>query len=476
MLNQSREELLELEKEEIVDLLLGVIVVMGEKITELEGRLNQTSQNSSKAPSSDIWKVPKASRKKSGKSPGGQAGHKGHFLRIDQEPDAVIELKSGQCVNCGENLLEIGGSSIETRDVVEVEIRTKVTRYAQMEVLCPCCSVRNREEFPDGINSQVQYGEGVRSIVVLLTNYANVSYDKTQKILNDVLEVPISTGTLVNHVNEFGEKSEELLREIKSRVKQGTVGHFDETSVRVNGKKHWLHTAGNAEATYNTVHGSRGIAGTDDNGVLREFGGVAVHDCLIQYFGYGNCEHAVCNAHLLRELQGVIENRGQVWAVEMSKLLHEMKKAVDDFVEDGNHTSLPAEYLKWFSDSYDVIIKMGEDENPLTEEQQQKVKKKRSKPRNLLDRFILYRREITRFAEDFAVPFTNNMAERSIRNAKVKQKVSGGFRSEAGAKNFAKISSVIDTATKQGLGVFKTVSQVFAGSLPSIFNDAQPVD
>jgi len=232
----------------------------------------------------------------------------------------------------------------------------------------------------------------------------------------------------------------------------------------VNGKNHWLHTAGNSEATYNTVHPKRGCEGTDDNGVLKDFTGVAVHDCLAQYFGYENALHAVCNAHLLRELQGVIENRGYVWASDMQAHLRNMKKAADDFAVDGK-SALPDDLLVSFAAEYDRILALGETETPRDTGQT-----KQSKSRNLLERFIRYRAEITRFTKDFAVPFTNNQAERDIRNAKVKMKVSGGFRSDDGAKNFAKISSVISTAAKQGLSAFKTVSDIFNNSAYSLFS------
>lgn len=156
----------------------------------------------------------------------------------------------------------------------------------------------------------MQYGEGVKAISVLFTHYAMVSYDKTQKILNDVFDVPIGVGTIVNHVSEFAHKSESVLSEIQSQLKDATVLHLDETGVYVGGGSQWLHTASTSEATYVTVHPNRGQVGIDGNGVLKEFRGTAVHDCWRSYFRYEYCRHALCNAHLLRELQGVVENTG----------------------------------------------------------------------------------------------------------------------------------------------------------------------
>ena len=331
-------------------------------------------------------------------------------------------------------------------------------------MVCPVCKTVNTGQFPEGINSRSQYGEGVRGISVLFTHYAMVGYDKTQKILNDVFGVPIRAGTIANNVKEFAHKSKATLHEIAQRLKHSTILHCDETSIRVNGKKQWLHTASDGEATYNTIHPRRGQAGTDDNGILKEFTGTVVHDCWKPYFSYENCVHALCNAHLLRELQGVIDNTGQAWASEMQETLRKMKEVVDRYKENGKE-ELSAYYDKKFSLEYERIIKLGEEENPVKEGE-----KKRSKARCLLDRFIKYRAEVFRFTNDFSVPFDNNQAERDIRNVKVKQKVSGGFRSDEGAKNFGKISSVIGTALKQGLSAFGVVSGILSGTVTSLFH------
>jgi transposase len=231
----------------------------------------------------------------------------------------------------------------------------------------------------------------------------------------------------------------------------------------VNGKKQWLHTASDGDATYNTIHPRRGQEGTDDNGVLKEFAGTAVHDCWKPYFSYENCSHALCNAHLLRELQGVIDNTGQSWASAMQKTLREMKEVVERY-KGNDKSELSTYYDKKFAEEYERITRLGEEENPVKEGE-----KRRSRERCLLDRFITYRAEIVRFSKDFSVPFDNNQAERDIRNAKVKQKVSGGFRSDEGAKNFGSISSVIGTAIKQGLSAFSAVSGILSGAMTSLF-------
>ena len=455
----NRENLEKLSKDELID----IILALAAKVAELEARVNMNSSNSSKPPSNDQWKKPQSPRKKSDKKLGGQPGHKGHGLEIKRDPDETVELKPTVCKECNAGLCDADGAILDTRYKIDVEIRTIITRYNQMEVVCPVCESLNTGEFPDGITSRAQYGEGVRAISVLLTNYAMVGYDKTQKILNDVFDVPIRASTVANHVKKFAQKSEPVLNEIVERLKKSRILHFDETGIRVNGKTQWLHTASNEEATYNTVHPNRGQAGTDDNGVLKGFRGTAVHDCWKPYFQYNNCVHALCNAHLLRELQGVIDNTGQLWASQMQELLRNMKEVVARYKDNGKE-NLSSYYNKKFADAFAQTIKLGEEENPL-----QVGQKKRSKARCLLDRFITYQMEICRFAEDFAVPFDNNQAERDIRNAKVKQKVSGCFRSNEGVRNFGRNSSVIGTALKQGLSAFKAVSGIITGSVNSLF-------
>ena len=465
-----REKLEKLSKEELIE----ITMVLMEKVAELERKLNMNSTNSSKPPSSDQWTKPKSRETKSEKKPGGQPGHKGHGLKIEREPDETVKLKALVCEQCGKDISESEGCICDVRFKIDVKIETKLIKYEQYKVVCPFCENINQKDFPENVNSTLQYGESVRALSVLFTNYAMVGYDKTHKIMNDVFGIPIKASTIANHTKDFADKCTPILAEICGQLKNSDILNCDETGVRVGGGKQWLHTASNAQATYNTVHENRGQKGTDDNGVLKGFEGTAVHDCWQPYFKYENCQHALCNAHLLRELQGVIDNTEQTWARKMQSLLREMKEVVDRYKQAGK-TNLSLYYKKKFADSYALIVKLGEEENPLAlKESGRKGKPKRGKTRCLLDRFIMYRTEICRFADNFCVPFDNNQAERDIRNAKIKLKVSGCFRSVGGAKNFGKISSVIGTALKQGIGAFKTVSGIFSGSLSSLFPKPSP--
>jgi transposase len=461
----NRSDLEKFSKEEIIDLFLTMYDHFQTKIAELEARLNLNSQNSSKPPSTDTWKKPKTQRQKTGKKPGAQKGHKGHGLKIQRQPDQTIQHKPKVCKHCKTNLTEIPGTQTDTRYKIDINIQTQLTQHNQITISCPNCQTQNTPDFPSDLTSTIQYGQGVKATSVLFTHYAMVSYDKTQKILNDIFDIPISTGTIVNHVSEFAQKAESVLNEIPVRLQCESVLHFDETGVNVAAEKHWLHTASSEGATFITVHPNRGQVGTDDNGVLKEFTGTAIHDCWKPYFKYEKCRHGLCNAHLLRELLGVVENTGQLWAVLMMDFLRESKRVVDRYKE-ANQDALPVDYREGFAEQYVQILLLGEQENPLVV-----GVRKRSKARCLLDRFIDYPGEVCRFMNDFGVPFDNNLAERDIRNVKVKQKVSGGFRCTQGAKNFGKIASIIGTALKQKTSAFNAISGIITGTITSLFQN-----
>jgi transposase len=440
----------ELEKEELIELVRQLIA----ENAELKARLNQNSSNSSTPSSANPYSKPKSLREKSGKKPGGQPGHKGHGMSLPHEPDQTITLEAEKCAECGADLQGVDGHVINTRYKIDFEVKTVVIAYEQTETACPHCGAKTVADMPDNLTATKQYGEGVDAAVVLLNQYGNVSVDKTAKLMSDLLETPISAGSVVNIVNRSAENSVSTLEYIAESLKKSKILHVDETGIRAEGKNHWLHTASNAEFTYNTVSRERGREGTDTNGILKEFHGTAIHDSLRQYFGYVDCLHALCGAHLLRELTAVMENDGFQWANQMKRLLGDMKSAVGRYKGD-EKLELSRYYRKKFSERYKEILEMGESESPRGKE------RKQSKARNLLERFIAREAEITRFAEDFEVPFDNNQAERDIRNAKVKMKVSGGFRSKKGAESFAKVGSIIGSAIKQGKALVNTVSNLF---------------
>ena len=274
----NREQLEALDKSEIIDILLAVLDELAELKIQLNVYKNMNSTNSSLPPSSDKFKT-KSLRKKSGKKPGGQKGHTGSHLAITAEPDEIVQVKPEKCTNCGTDLREISGTiTDDIRYKIDIEIITKITRYEQVEIICPVCKIANRGVFPDGVNSYIQYGDSVRAVSVVLNNYAMVSCDKTSKIMRDIFNIPIRTGTIVNHTKSFAKIAKPAAGEIPEKLINSALANFDETGTSMNGKKLWIHNASNNQATWVTVHPKRGKDGIDANGVIKRFCGVAVHD------------------------------------------------------------------------------------------------------------------------------------------------------------------------------------------------------
>lgn len=452
----------ELTKEELIAIIMKqneIIAKLTAKIADLEARLNQNSNNSSKPPSSDGYKKPpvKSLREKSGRRPGGQSGHKGHGLKIVREPDEIIVVEPEKCSECGQSLMDTPTFQADRRYVYDVQIDIKLVRYDIRAAVCSNCGTTVTATMPEECGSTINYGNSLRSLCVILTQYANVSINKTHKVLRDLLGVPISCGTIKNVIRQFAGKTDGTIASIKANLLKSTTLHTDETGMRVAGHTQWVHVASNAKYTLITVHKKRGKEGSDSGGVLPEYTGTLIHDCWKPYFGFDKCKHALCCAHLLRELNALIEC-GQKWAVDMKDLLLEMKNVVDRY-KDNDKSELSRYYKEKFMTCYDAVLAKAHAEiTPSTT-------RKKSKAENLLIRLDEYRSEITRFTDDFDVPFDNNQAERDVRNVKVKQKVSGCFRTIEGAEDFAKTSSLIGTAVKLGQSVLGAVHGLFSGRL-----------
>jgi len=465
----DRRKLEALEKSQLIDIILLMteeIKTLTAKVAELEGRLNTNSRNSSKPPSKDGFDIPtlKSLRTKSDKKPGGQKGHKGVGLKLERAPDEVIEHRAEYCQTCGMDLNGVSCICVKTSNVIDFQVEVRIVAHHQMKSICPACGTANTGEMPKEASHSMVYGSGLRAFVVLLSNFACVGMKKISTILSNVFRVSLSTGTIANINAGFAKNSVPILREIQSKMLSSPLLHKDESGMNMNGKNWWIHTSSTLELTYITAHPKRGKEGIDDNGMLDEYTGILVHDFWTSYFRYEQCLHAMCNAHLLRELNWVTDNTPQKWASRMCALLCEMKRVKEEYLESEKF-ELSRYYVNKFSLEYANIIALGETEAPRNQ-----TSRKQTKTRNLLERFINYQDEITLFAYNFNVPFDNNLAERDIRNAKVKQKVSGAFRSDVGIENFAKTSSIIGTAIKQNLSVFDTIKGIIVGSVSSLFH------
>lgn len=440
-------------------------------IADLLEKKNKNSRNSSKPPMSDGLNKPnrdRSLRESSGKKPGGQDGHNGSCLSVLHDPDEVKKHMPKGCTGCPNYAHCIRcAQTKEIRYVVDAVVETNVTAHEVVCVECPLEKETKCGEFPENIRSYVQYGVNLNSLVVALNTIGAVSVNRIHEILGNVFSIPIATGTISNMVMRVAEKVSKTVEKIGASIAKSGVAHFDETGTRVDGKTKWVHTASTPKYTYLYFGDKRGREGMENGGILPFFKGVAVHDCWAPYWQY-DCNHALCCAHLLRELKGVQENRPeQKWAPTFSQLLLDMKKAREAAISQGK-TQLASEKELDFSKRYDEIIRIGIEENPLPEKEPgKKGRPKKGKVLALIERLQKHKGEVCLFANDFTVPFDNNLAERDIRNVKIKTKVSGCFRSVEGIKAYLKIMSYVGTAKKQGINGFEAIRLAVLNQTPT---------
>ena len=456
------------------EILTATIAELNQTIQELKEQLNKNSKNSSKPPSSDGLKkpAPKSLRKPSGKKAGGQNGHQGTHLAVITAPDAIVKHMPSACEGCPHYQVCKGTACIaEKRHVIDAVVTVNVTEHQILEL--PVCMLHGdtrRGQFPSDIKATVQYGENLQALSVALNTVGAVSIKRTHEILSGVFNIPIATGTISNMVKRCAHSLSDTVNKIKDKVVGSALGHFDETGTRVDKKLWWVHNASNCEYTYLDISPKRGFKGMEQCGVLTEFTGIAVHDCWASYWSYPDIQHAVCCAHLLRELTGITENHPeQKWASAFIDLLLEMKKVKDKAVEKGKDSLSYYHYHK-FDKKYDELIEQARKENPLPETTAKKRgRKKKGKILALVERLANYKASVCLFIHNFRVPFDNNQAERDLRMIKVKTKVSGCFRTEEGARDYLKITSYVGTAHKQGYNAYEAIKKAISGHPDFIF-------
>jgi transposase len=437
----------------------------------LQARQAKDSRNSSKPPSSDGYgKVKRTeSLRKSGDKPnGGQPGHDGQTLLASEAPDRIATHEVPSCGHCQAPLLGIESVGYEERQVFDIPaIRIEVTAHRAEIKGCPECGSASKGTFPETVTQAVQYGPMVHTWASYFPNQHYVPVERTTEIFADLVQHRVSEAMVLKASEQLEKGIEPSTAAVKEMLRDAEVLHVDESGLRVTGKLHWLHVASTEHLTSYEVHAKRGQEAMDDAGILGEFKGRAVHDHWKPYFTYNECDHALCNAHHLRELCFIDKQYQQSWAKDMADLLLEIKAAVAATPEPA--TSLSPPELEGFEKRYDEVVQAGFDANPAPVSPSEGEVKKRGRPKqpppvNLLIRLRDFKGEVLAFMSDFRVPFDNNQGERDVRMVKVKQKVSGGFRTLAGAKRFGRIRAYISTARKNGKNVFEAIRDAFDGN------------
>lgn len=439
------------------------------RLDALESKARKDSRNSSKPPSSDgLARKTVSLRESSGKPPGGQAGHKGMTLKRVQPTQTIDHPLPGQCDRCRSALPPADARVAECRQVLDVPaVAFDVIEHRTLALKCRCGQL-HVSAFPAGVTEMVQYGPKVKALGVHLTQGQMLPYARAAELIQDVYGLSISPGTLVSWVGEASVALQGTTDRIAEHLRHAPLLNADESGLRVAGKLHWLHIAASDTLTWYGVHAKRGLEAMETHGILPKRIGILVHDCWAPYWRLDGSIHALCNAHLLRELVYVKEITGQEWPRSMTDFLLNANKRCEAARQKQRKFSTTE--IAAFRTIYDAIIAEGEQLNPAANKSVNKRgRAKQSIAFNLLRRLRQYADAVLLFISNLTVPFTNNVGERAVRMPKVKQKISGCFRTVVGAKNFCIIRSCLDTLRKQGHGMLNVLQRAFQGNPIQVF-------
>jgi transposase len=472
MANARLRELLE-ERDGHIAHLLAQVAQVGElqarvaelqaQVADLAARTGQNSKNSSKPPSSDglARPAPRSLRAKTGRKPGRPKGQPGTTMQLTDHPEHVLQHEPSACRKCGTGLEGARQTGMERRQVTEIPlVKAEVTEHQMVERECPCCGERTRAGAPAGVTAPVQYGPRAAALGAYLWHGQFLSRDRACAALGEMFGCAPSQAALAAQTRKIAGLIFPAITAIIKAVAGADVAHFDETGFRVAGKLAWVHSASAGKFVLVTVHHKRGKEAMDAAGVLPAFSGIACHDAWKPYDSYdGVAGHALCGAHLLRELIAVTETGTAddvIWAQQAIDALLALKGAADAAREAGPGTIGPEileKQCRWFREAADAGI-------ALNAARHSKLQKKRNalatRMRDRADDYL-------RFAHDLHVPFDNNRAEQDIRMSKLRIKVSGCMRSMTGAEVFCTIRSYLATAARHGIGALDALTRAAQG-------------
>jgi transposase len=432
------------------------------RVAELERQLGLNSSNSGKPPSSDgLKKKPVrvgSLREQTGKKPGGQKGHPGKTLSRTESPDATVEHFPKLCAGCGAALSEAMATGHAARQVFDLPAPQPliVTEHRAFACRCGTCGMITRAAFPEGVAAPVQYGARIAAFVVYLLHFQLLPEKRLAELMADLFGVHLATATIASMSQACAARLQGFVLAVRDHVAAAPVKHLDETGFRIGGKTQWLHIASTILLTFYRISAKRGS-------LPENIVGVAVHDHWKPYYTLKGVLHALCNAHHLRELQALVEIEKEVWARKMRCLLRRACHAANLAREQD--APLSPRLIALIGRCYDAIVTEGfafHEAQPALACAADFGKPRGRKPRrvghNLLLRLDGRKQDVLRFLSDPTVPFTNTVAERDARMMKTRQKISGGFRSEAGAVEFGVIRSVLSTARKQRWNILRTLT------------------
>ena len=454
------------QKDVLIRQLFDLVQRLTARVEELEARLSKDSHNSSKPPSSDgLGKKTRSLREPSGKKSGGQAGHPGKTLKRASHVDIVVDHPLPQHCPCGLSLDAAKVQVHERRQVFDIPVASyQVTEHRTQQVRCACGQL-HQSSFPEGVTEIVQYGPNVRALAVHLTHGQLLPLARSAQLISQLFALNLSPAIVLAWIDEASQRLRPAVEHIGQALITVPVAHADESGLRVAARLHWLHTVASDTLTWYGVHAKRGMAAIEEHGILRKRIAILVHDCWMPYWDL-HCVHALCNAHLLRELTFVHETTGQRWAQRMIGLLRRANHRCEAARQE-DKTALTTRQIRWIAKNYETILTEADADNPqATRQNKRRGRVKQSLAFNLISRLREHTDAVLRFVTDLRVPFTNNLGERAIRMPKVKQKISGCFRTLKGAQDFCTIRSYLDTMHKQEHNLFEALRSTFMGRPP----------
>jgi transposase len=441
-----------LEKDFFIQHLLQVISDQAALISKLEARISdlekevhqlkhpKNSNTGSVPPSKEENRKNRSLRGKSGKKPGGQPGHEGATLKFSTMPDDIIRHVPDFCGHCQKDITGLNEELTSKRQVVDLPIvKPLYTQHECYQRTCSCGHV-NKSSFPSHVKAPIQYGPNVESLTVYLSVRQYISYSRISEYFKDAYNMPISQGSIKNLIDSFTKKSALAYQRIKENIIKAKVVGADETGAKINGIKYWVHTWQDPSNTFIAIAEGRGIKAIKDNFPNGLTEAILVSDAWASQLATPAQSHQLCMAHLLRDLNHFIEiYPAHQWPVKMKQLIQETLKLRKTLEAEGFQSN--KEHLDRLEAEMDALLAI-------------ELHKKYKKMIPFRKRLIKNRNYLFNYLYNILVPSDNNGSERAIRNVKIKQKVSGQFRSEVGANSFAIIRSVIDTVIKRNNNVF----------------------
>jgi transposase len=432
------------------------------QVADLAAQVKANSRNSSKPPSSDglAKPSPKSLRGKSGRRPGRPKGQPGATMELSENPDKKVRHRPAKCSCCGKSLKNAPVTAVERRQVIDIPPVKAVTTEHQMLTVKCACGCETKAPAPDGVAAPVQYGPRIMGTGVYLWHGQFLSRDRACQALSDMFGCAPSPGALAAAARKTAGFLAPALAAITRHLIAAEVVHFDETGFRTAGKLAWVHSASAGKYALFTVHAKRGKDGMKAAGVLPHFRGIAVHDAWAPYDTFdGVAGHALCGAHVLRELVAVTEagtDLDKTWAqqaIDALIALNEAAEAARAARQDAIDGETRDKHEDWYRKAADTGI-------ALNAARQGKLQQKRHA---LATRMKERQADYLRFARDLRVPFTNNPAEQAIRMSKLRIKISGCMRSMAGAEEFCALRSYLATAARHGIGALEALTAAFQG-------------